>query len=212
MLWKHWRPSPPRPSPPGISLQLTGEAEELETTANAVLFILGVAVALVYAVLASQFNGFLLPFYIILTQPLAIVGGVAGLWFGGYTLTIYSAIGLILLMGLVTKNGILLVDLTNRYRVERSLTVDEALLAACAVRLRPILMTSLTLLLALLPALMGLGTGAETRAPMAAAIIGGMLFSMLLTLVLLPVVYSLAEGRTEGPAMQDGARGFGSSP
>ena len=180
--------------PPGVSLQLTGEAEELEATANAVLFILALAVALVYAVLASQFNALAQPLYIMLAQPLAIVGGVVGLWLGGYTLNIFSAIGLILLMGLVTKNGILLVDLTNRYRVDRGLTVDAALLAACPVRLRPILMTSLTLLLALLPALLGLGAGAESHAPMAAAIIGGMLFSMLLTLVLLPVVYSLAEG------------------
>jgi len=186
--------------PLGFSLQLTGEAEEMENTVSAVLFILSLAVAMVYAVLASQFNSFLQPVFIMLAQPLAIMGGVVGLWLGGYTLNIFSAIGLILLMGLVTKNGILLVDLTNRYRTERSLTADDALLAACPVRLRPILMTSLTLLLALLPALMGVGAGAETHAPMAAAIIGGMVVSMLLTLVLLPVVFSLAEGWREARA------------
>ena len=181
--------------PLGLTLQLTGEAEEMEKTISAGIFTLGLAVALVYSVLASQFNSFLQPLFIMLAQPLAIIGGVAGLWLGGYTLNIYSAIGLILLMGLVTKNGILLVDLTNRYRTERALAVDDALREACPIRLRPILMTSLTLLLALLPALIGVGAGAETNAPMAAAIIGGMVVSMLLTLVLLPVVYSLVEGR-----------------
>ena len=185
--------------PLGFTLQLTGEAAEMETTVSAVVFTLALAVALVYSVLASQFNSFLQPLFIMLAQPLAIIGGVAGLWLGGYTLNIFSAIGLILLMGLVTKNGILLVDLTNRYRVERSLGVDDALMAACPMRLRPILMTSFTLLLALLPALVGVGAGAETNAPMAAAIIGGMVVSMLLTLVLLPVVYSLVEGWRETP-------------
>lgn len=180
--------------PPGFNLEFIGEAEEMADTADSVVFILFLAVALVYIVLASQFNSFLQPFFVMLAQPLAFVGGFAGLWLGGFTLNIFSAIGLILLMGLVTKNGILLVDLTNQYRDKRGLGVNEALVEACPVRLRPILMTSLTLILAMIPALFGLGAGSESNAPMAAAIVGGMVVAMLLTLVMIPVVYSLVEG------------------
>jgi hydrophobic/amphiphilic exporter-1 (mainly G- bacteria), HAE1 family len=130
-------------------------------------------------------------------QPLALVGGLLGLWLGGYTLNMFSVIGMILLMGLVTKNGILLVDLTNQYRRQHAMSVNQALAAACPVRLRPILMTSLTLILAMLPALLGVGAGAEANAPMAAAIIGGMVVAMMLTLLIIPAIYSLGEGLVE---------------
>lgn len=183
--------------PVGTQIQFTGQAEELERTAGAVFFVLFLAVALVYIVLSSQFNSFVQPLYIMAGQPLALVGGLLGLWLGGFTLNIFSVIGMILLMGLVTKNGILLVDLTNQYREKRSMTVNEALSEACPLRLRPIMMTSLTLILAMMPALFGVGAGAETNAPMAAAIIGGMLVSMMLTLLIIPAVYSLVEGLLE---------------
>ncbi|WP_366554853.1 efflux RND transporter permease subunit [Aquibaculum sediminis] len=179
--------------PLGYNLELVGEAEELRQTADAMLFVLLLAVALVYMVLASQFNSLIQPFFIMAAQPVALVGGVVGIWIGGYSLNIYSMIGLLLLMGLVTKNGILLVDLTNQYREKRDMGVDEALLAACPLRFRPVIMTSMTLVLAMVPAVLGLGAGADTTAPMAAAIIGGMITSMILTLVVIPALYSLVE-------------------
>ncbi len=179
--------------PLGYSLNLVGQAEEFERTAAAILFVFVVAIVLVYMVLGSQFNSFAQPFIILAALPLAMIGGVVGLWLFSHTLNIYSMIGLVLLVGLVTKNGILLVDLTNQYRKKRDLSVDEALQQACPVRLRPILMTSLTLILAMLPAALGAGAGAETQGPLAVAIISGMISSMLLTLVVIPATYSLGE-------------------
>ena len=179
--------------PLGYSLNLVGQAEEFERTAAAIVFVFVVAVLLVYMVLGSQFNSFLQPFIILAALPLAMVGGIVGLWLFNHTLNIYSMIGLVLLVGLVTKNGILLVDLTNQYRVKRGLSVNEALAQACPIRLRPILMTSLTLILAMLPAAIGAGAGAETQGPLAIAIISGMISSMLLTLVVIPAAYSLLE-------------------
>jgi HAE1 family hydrophobic/amphiphilic exporter-1 len=143
-------------------------------------------------VLASQFNSFLQPFYIMLAVPLGIVGGIMALWLSGSTLNIYSGIGLVLLIGLVAKNSILLVDLTNQRR-EQGMGVDEALRDACPVRMRPVLMTSLTIILALAPAAIGIGAGAETNAPLSLAVIGGMFTSTLLTLLVVPAAYSLVE-------------------
>ena len=179
--------------PLGYSLNLVGQAEEFERTAAAIIFVFVVAVLLVYMVLGSQFNSFLQPFIILAALPLAMIGGIVGLWLFNHTLNIYSMIGLVLLVGLVTKNGILLVDLTNQYRVKRGLSVNDALAEACPIRLRPILMTSLTLILAMLPAAIGAGAGAETQGPLAIAIISGMISSMLLTLVVIPAAYSLVE-------------------
>ena len=126
----------------------------------------------------------------------AIVGGVAALWATGQTLNIYSMIGLVLLIGLVAKNSILLVDLTNQRRGE-GLRVDAALRNACPIRMRPVLMTSMTVILALAPAALGFGAGNETNQPLAIAVIGGMISSTLLTLVVVPAVYSLVEGWRE---------------
>jgi HAE1 family hydrophobic/amphiphilic exporter-1 len=127
-----------------------------------------------------------------LAQPLAIIGGVAALWLFGQTLNIYSMIGLVLLIGLVAKNSILLVDLTNQRRTE-GMAVDTALTDACPTRMRPVLMTSMTVILALLPAGLGFGAGSETNQPLAIAVIGGMISSTLLTLLVVPAVYSLVE-------------------
>ena len=129
---------------------------------------------------------------VVVAQPLAMVGGLAGLWLAGDTLNIYSMIGLILLVGLVAKNSILLVDLTNQLRAEGK-SIEVALREACPVRLRPVLMTSLTVILAMLPAAFGVGAGSYTNGPLAVTVIGGMISSTLLTLVVVPVVYSLVE-------------------
>jgi HAE1 family hydrophobic/amphiphilic exporter-1 len=133
---------------------------------------------------------------------------VAALWATGHTLNIYSMIGLVLLIGLVAKNSILLVDLTNQRRDE-GLPVDTALRNACPIRMRPVLMTSATVILALAPAALGFGAGNETNQPLAIAVIGGMVSSTLLTLVVVPAVYSLVEGWRERrrKTMPDPARG-----
>jgi HAE1 family hydrophobic/amphiphilic exporter-1 len=178
--------------PPGYSMELQGRSREFAKTSGYVKLALMLALALVYIVLASQFNSFLQPLIVMTAQPLAVVGGLFALWITGTTLNMISMIGLILLMGLVAKNSILLVDLTNQLR-EQGRAVEDALREACPVRLRPVLMTSLTVILALLPAALGLGAGADTNGPMAIAVIGGMVSSTLLTLVVVPAVYSLVE-------------------
>lgn len=176
--------------PNGYSVGLTGQALEMKKTVKNTLFIFILALVLLYMVLASQFNSFIQPMIVMLAQPLAIIGGVFALWLTGNSLNIYSMIGLVLLIGLVAKNSILLVDLTNQMR-EKGAGVNEALLHACPVRLRPVVMTSLTIILALTPAALGLGAGAETNGPLAIAVIGGMISSTLLTLVVVPAAYSL---------------------
>jgi HAE1 family hydrophobic/amphiphilic exporter-1 len=178
--------------PPGYSMELQGRAREFAKTSGYVRLALTLALALVYIVLASQFNSFLQPIIVMTAQPLAIVGGLAALWVTGTSLNMVSMIGMILLMGLVAKNSILLVDLTNQLR-EQGRPTDDALREACPVRLRPVLMTSLTVILALTPAALGLGAGADLNGPMAIAVIGGMVSSTLLTLVVVPAVYSLVE-------------------
>ncbi len=176
--------------PPSYKLKYTGQAEELGKTFKNLAFVFVLAFILLYMVLASQFNSFLQPVIIMLAQPLAIIGGLIALLITGNSLNIFSMIGLVLLIGLVAKNSILLVDLTNQLRAEGA-SVQEALSEACPVRLRPVLMTSLTIILALLPAAIGLGAGSETNKPLSIAIIGGMISSTLLTLVVVPAAYSL---------------------
>jgi HAE1 family hydrophobic/amphiphilic exporter-1 len=180
--------------PAGYQVKLVGQAEEFGKTQKYMAFAFSLALVLLYMVLASQFNSFLQPAIIMLAQPLAIIGGVAALWLFGQTLNIYSMIGLVLLIGLVAKNSILLVDLTNQRR-ESGMPVDAALRDACPTRMRPVLMTSATVILALFPAALGLGAGAETNQPLSIAVIGGMISSTLLTLVVVPAVYSLVESR-----------------
>lgn len=183
--------------PMGYTVKMIGQAEEFGKTVQYMIFAFSLAMVLLYMVLASQFNSFIQPFIIMVAQPLAIIGGVMALWLFNHTLNIYSMIGLVLLIGLVAKNSILLVDLTNQRR-EEGKGIDAALSEACPIRMRPVLMTSLTVILALLPAALGLGAGAETNGPLAVAVIGGMITSTLLTLVVVPAVYSLVENALAG--------------
>ena len=176
--------------PLGYTLKAVGQAEEMQKTAGSMALVFGLSITLVYMVLASQFNSFSQPLIVMVAMPLAIIGGIVALWLAGHTINMYSMIGLVLLIGLVSKNSILLIDMTNQYR-EKGMTVDEALIKACPIRLRPILMTSLSVILALLPAAVGAGAGSDTNGPLAVAVIGGMVSSTLLTLVIVPVVYSL---------------------
>jgi HAE1 family hydrophobic/amphiphilic exporter-1 len=182
--------------PPGYRLRLLGRSEEFGNTQSALGFAFGMALLLVYMVLASQFNSYRQPLIIMVAQPLAVVGGVAALVVTGDTLNLYSMTGLVLLVGLVAKNSILLVDITNQLR-EQGMGVDAALLEACPRRLRPILMTSLTIICAMLVPALGFGAGAELSRPLASAVIGGLVSSTLLTLVVVPAVYSLAESARE---------------
>ena len=178
--------------PPGYSLRLQGSSEQLEETTGGVGFTFLLALVLVYMILASQFNSYAQPLIIMVAQPLAIIGGVVALAVTGTTLNLYSMVGLVLLIGLVAKNSILLVDLTNQYRAQGR-AVDEALLEACPRRLRPILMTSLTIIFAMMVPALGIGTAVELSGPLAVAVVGGMISSTLLSLVVVPAVYSLAE-------------------
>ena len=179
--------------PTGYNIEIVGQAKEFKKSAASMALVFGLAIILVYMVLASQFNAFSQPVIVMVAQPLAIIGGVFALWITNSSINIYSMIGLVLLVGLVSKNSILLIDLTNQLR-DKGLSIDESLLEACPRRMRPVLMTSLTVILALLPAALGAGAGSDTNGPLSIAVIGGMISSTLLTLIVVPVVYSLWQG------------------
>lgn len=176
--------------PAGYSIKFAGQAEEFRKVGGSLGLMFGMALLLLYLVLASQFNSYSQPFLVMLAQPLAVIGGIGALAMTGQSLNIYSMIGLILLVGLVAKNSILLVDRANQLR-DQGMAIDEALRHACPERLRPVLMTSLTVILAMFPAALGLGAGAENNQPLSVAIIGGMISSTVLTLLVVPPAYSL---------------------
>jgi HAE1 family hydrophobic/amphiphilic exporter-1 len=178
--------------PEGYHAEPTGQAEEFAESMSSLLFALGLAVLIVYMLLASQFDSFLHPFTIMLALPPALVGALLALFVTGYTINIMSVIGIILLFGLVTKNSILLVDLTIQ-KQETGLDREAALRLACPIRLRPILMTAVSMIFGVLPVALALGEGGEARAPMAVATAGGMITSTILTLFLVPVVYALMD-------------------
>lgn len=179
--------------PDGYSVQLTGTSQSNANSFSqlGLVMILGIIVA--YMVLGSQFNSFIHPFTILLALPFSVTGAIFSLWTFNQGLSIYSFIGIILLMGLVKKNSIMLVDFTNQRRAQ-GMSVQDALLAACPIRLRPILMTSTATVAGAIPAALALGPGAEMRQPMSVAIIGGIIFSTILTLVVVPCAYSVLVG------------------
>ena len=174
------------------TLTLGGQNKELEASYKSLLLVLVLAVFLVYLVMASQFESFLHPFIIMFTVPFGMVGVVLALFLTGTTVSVMVFLGVIILAGIVVNNAIVFIDLTNQLR-RQGLSKREALLQAGQVRLRPILMTTLTTVLGLIPMGLGWGEGAELRAPMAVAVMGGLLFSTLLTLILIPVVYELVD-------------------
>jgi HAE1 family hydrophobic/amphiphilic exporter-1 len=178
--------------PSGVTTEFTGSAEMMAESFANIYVSLILAVVLIYMVLAAQFESLIHPFTIMISLPLSIVGALGLLAVTGRTLNILSMIGMIMLMGLVTKNAILLIDYTNQLR-RRGMSKQEAILAAGPVRLRPILMTALSTIAGMIPVAIGLGAGSESRAPMGTAIVGGLVTSTLLTLVVIPVVYSLMD-------------------
>jgi HAE1 family hydrophobic/amphiphilic exporter-1 len=179
--------------PPGYDILPGGDSEELKTMFSNMLQTLALAIIFIYLILASQFGSFLHPFAIMLSLPLSLVGVALALLATGDTLNMMSMIGLIMLMGLVTKNAILLVDFTNQARAAGT-PRDQALIKAGSTRLRPIVMTTLAMIFGMLPLAFAIGAGAEMRAPMARAVIGGLITSTLLTLVVVPVVYTYLDG------------------
>jgi HAE1 family hydrophobic/amphiphilic exporter-1 len=178
--------------PAGYSIQLGGETQDFAETVGYILESLFLAIVFIYLVLASQFGSFLQPLAIMLSLPLSLVGVLIALLVSRGTFNIMSMIGLILLMGLVTKNAILLVDFANKRR-ERGADRSSALIEAGEIRLRPIVMTTLAMIFGMLPLALALGSGAEFRAPMARAVIGGLITSSLLTLIVVPVVYTFLD-------------------
>jgi hydrophobic/amphiphilic exporter-1 (mainly G- bacteria), HAE1 family len=180
--------------PPGVSWQFSGEQKLMNEAFASLGTAMLLAVLFVYMVLASQFGSFIQPLVIMLALPLAAIGGLLSLLVFDMPLDMTAMIGLILLFGLVTKNSILLVDLTNKMRRQRGMDIASALRAAGPIRLRPILMTTLALILGMLPVAIGLGTGSAFRQPMAITVIGGLITSTILTLLLVPTAYSLVEG------------------
>jgi HAE1 family hydrophobic/amphiphilic exporter-1 len=179
---------------PGYDILPGGDSEELKKMFNNMMQTLGLAIIFIYLILASQFGSFFHPMAIMLSLPLSLVGVALGLLATGDSLNIMSMIGLIMLMGLVTKNAILLVDFTNQARAQ-GLPRNEALIKAGSTRLRPIVMTTLAMIFGMLPLALALGAGAEMRAPMARAVIGGLITSTLLTLIVVPVVYTYLDFR-----------------
>ena len=187
--------------PGHLTTSFMGNAEMMQESFVAMLLALALAIVLVYMILAAQFDSLIQPIVIMISLPLSVIGAFGGIYLAGMTLNIFSFIGLIMLMGLVTKTAILLVDFANTQRAEGS-TVIEALAKAGQVRLRPIIMTALATIFGMVPVALALGEGGESRAPMAVIVIGGMITSTILTLVVVPVSYLLFDRLVTGRSMR----------
>jgi multidrug efflux pump len=173
-----------------FSTSLTGASRDFAESSSNILFAFVLALILIYLILAAQFESFIDPLIIMITVPLALAGALFSLWYFNQTMNIFSQIGLIMLIGLVTKNGILIVEFANQLR-EQGLPKSKAILQAAEARLRPILMTTMATVLGALPIALALGAGAESRKSMGIVIIGGLLFSLILTLFVIPAMYQL---------------------
>jgi multidrug efflux pump len=174
--------------PPSIRREFSGQSREFRESSESLYLLFILSVVFIYLVLAAQFESFIDPLTILFAVPLAVVGALVALWLFGQSLNIYSQIGLILLVGLVTKNSILIVEFANQLR-RRGNETRDAVVEAARIRLRPILMTSLATVFGVLPIALGLGAGGEARAPLGIAVVGGMVLSTFLTLLLVPSVY-----------------------
>ena len=180
----------------GYRYKMIGQADEMGKTFNEIAKALLIAVIMIYMVLAAQFESFVQPLIIMIALPFALTGAIVGLLVSGQTVNMMSLIGFTMLLGLVTKNAILLVDYANKARAKGT-EIKEAVLEACSLRLRPILMTTLATILGMLPIALGIGAGAELRQSMGIVLIGGLFTSTILTLVVVPLVYILVEGWIE---------------
>jgi multidrug efflux pump len=181
-----WRNDLPRT----VKRDLGGQSREYRESKGTLYFMFVLALVFIFLVLSAQFESFVDPLTILLSVPLAVFGALLSLWVFDQTLNIFSRIGLIMLIGLVTKNAILIVEFANQLR-SRGKDIVEAVIEAASIRLRPILMTSLSTVFGILPIAIGMGAGAESRQPLGIVVVGGVMFSTFLTLLLVPVVYSL---------------------
>jgi multidrug efflux pump len=185
-----------------FSTELAGTSKEYEDSSSSLLFAFLLALVLIYLILAAQFESYIDPLIIMFTVPLALAGAVLSLWIFGETINIFSQIGVIVLIGIVTKNGILIVEFANQ-RKEAGLSIREAVVDAATRRLRPILMTSLATALGALPIAMALGASSQSRIPMGITIIGGLIFSLVLTLFVIPALYTYLSRNIKKPAYQE---------
>jgi multidrug efflux pump len=176
------------------STALVGQSKEFQESSGNLYFAFAFALILIYLVLSAQFESFRDPLTIMFTVPLALAGTLISLWYFGQTLNIFSQIGIIMLIGLVSKNGILIVEFANQ-RKATGLSIYDSIVGAAKARFRPILMTSLSTVLGILPIALALGAGAESRVSMGIAVIGGLIFSTILTLFVIPVVYTFLTGK-----------------
>ena len=176
--------------PTGMKREYAGQSLEYKSSSSSLYFMFVLAIIFIYLVLAAQFESFVHPLTILLSVPLAVFGALFTLYIFGQSLNIYSQIGLIMLIGLVTKNAILIVEFSNQLRRQGKSVVD-AVIEAATIRLRPILMTSFATIFGVLPIAIGFGAGAESRRPLGLAVVGGLFFSTFLTLVLVPVLYTI---------------------
>jgi multidrug efflux pump len=172
-----------------FSTALAGTSRDFAESNSNILFAFILSLILIYLILAAQFESFIDPFIIMITVPLAIAGAVLSLWIFDQTLNIFSQIGIIMLIGLVTKNGILIVEFANQLKLQ-GLNMVEAIRQASAARLRPILMTSLAIALGALPIALSIGAAAKSRVGLGIVIIGGTIFSLILTLYIIPAIYT----------------------
>ncbi len=179
---------------PSFQTALSGASRDYAESSSNIFFAFGLALILIYLLLAAQFESFVDPLAIMLTVPLALAGAMLSLWIFGQTFNIFSEIGMIMLIGLVTKNGILIVEFANQKR-EQGLDKMEAVTEAATQRLRPILMTSLATSLGALPIALSLGAASTSRIPLGIVVVGGLLFSLILTLFVIPAVYTFLSGR-----------------
>ncbi|HTA90529.1 MAG TPA: efflux RND transporter permease subunit [Polyangiaceae bacterium] len=179
--------------PVGYHAVLGGQSSDFQDSMQSLAFALMFGIAVAYMILAAQFDSFMHPVTVLTILPLSVAGAFLGLWAGGKTLSIYSMIGILLLMGITKKNSIILVDYANAVRAEKSLTARDAMLEAGPIRLRPILMTTVATMMAAVPSALGLGAGSETRGPMAIAVLGGLTLSTLLSLLVVPSFYVVTD-------------------
>ena len=188
---------------PTFTTTLTGQSRDFQETSNQLFYVFGLALILIYLVLAAQFESFRDPLIILFTVPLALAGALLFLWYFNQSINIFSQIGMIMLIGLVAKNGILIVEFANQ-RKAAGLSIREAIRDAAAVRFRPILMTALSTILGVLPIALALGAGAESRMPMGISVIGGLLVGTILSLYVIPATYSYLTSEDAGPVLVGG--------
>jgi multidrug efflux pump len=181
---------------------LAGDSKDFKESSSSLMFAFVLALVLIFLVLAAQFESFKDPLIVMMTVPLALTGALLFMWYFDVTMNIFSQIGIIMLIGLVTKNGILIVEFANQRKIG-GLSKQDAIKDAASARLRPILMTSLATILGILPLALGLGEGAQSRVAMGIAVVGGMIFSTFLTLFIVPSIYLFISSETKKSGSED---------